>query len=129
MAKDKTFADAVVARLVPMGPVTWKRMFGGFGIYLDGLMFGLIADDALYFKVDDDNRPEFEAAGSTPFTFERKDRSVQTSYWRVPDDIYEDIEALAAWGGRAHQAALRNRAKNGPPRKSRRRAAAAKSPA
>lgn len=119
MASDPEYADQVTARLFPLGPVTWRRMFGGFGIYLDGLMFGLIAYDKLYFKVDAENRAEYEEAGCGPFTYEGKRKPVQLSYWLVPDDVYDDIDTLSGWAERAHQAAKRNKAKHGPKRERR----------
>ena len=67
MASSAEFRDHVLDLLAPLGPVTARRMFGGFGIYLDGVMFALIADDILYLKVDDRTRPDYEAAGSAPF--------------------------------------------------------------
>lgn len=97
MASDPAFCDDVTARLTPMGPVIGRRMFGGFGIFLDGLMFGLIADDAFYLKVDDANRAAFEAAKSTPFSYIGKNRPIELSYWRVPDAVFDDPEALIAW--------------------------------
>ena len=121
MASDKAVAAAAVARLAPMGPVAWRRMFGGFGVHLEGVMFALIADDVLYLKVDDRNRPEFEAAGSRPFTFERKNKPVQTSYWRIPDGVFDDGEALCRWAAGAHAAALRVKA--GKPRQKKSRQA------
>ena len=56
----------------PFGPVAVRRMFGGAGVYCDGLMFGLVSDDTLYFRVDDGNRGAFEAEGLSPFTYEGK---------------------------------------------------------
>ena len=117
MASNRDFADEVVGRLTPLGPVSWRRMFGGFGIYLDGVMFGLIAYDTLYFKIDDQNRPDYEQAGSQPFTYEGKRKPVEMSYWRVPDDVFGDIEAFAAWGEKAHAAARRAKAKKAPKRR------------
>ena len=67
MASSAEFRDHVLDLLAALGPVTARRMFGGFGIYLDGVMFALIADDILYLKVDDRTRPDYEAAGSAPF--------------------------------------------------------------
>lgn len=121
MAKDHTFADGVAARLTPVGPVAWRRMFGGYGVYLDGLMFGLIASDTLYLKVDDSNRPDYEDAGSAPFTYVRKGKQVEMAgYWRVPDAVWDDMEALHAWAEAAHAAAARIKAaKPSKPRKRR----------
>ena len=67
MASSAGFRDHVLDLMAALGPVTARRMFGGFGIYLDGVMFALIADDILYLKVDDRTRPDYEAAGSAPF--------------------------------------------------------------
>ena len=84
-------------------------MFGGYGLYLDGLMFGLIANDVLYFKVDDQNRQSYIDAGSGPFTYEGKSRPVEMSYYRVPDELMDDPGRIAEWAELAHQAAQRSR--------------------
>jgi DNA transformation protein len=75
-------------------------MFGGVGIYSGGFFFALIADDTLYFKVDESNRPEFEARGMGPFRPYGEDGEVM-QYYRVPDDLLEDPEALGQWAERA----------------------------
>lgn len=107
MASDPAFSDDVTARLTPLGPVRARRMFGGFGIFVDDLMFGLIARDRLYLKVDDGNRPSFEAAGSRPFTYEGKSKPVEMSYWLVPDAVFDDPAVLIDWAEAARQAAQR----------------------
>lgn len=111
MAIDLSFRDDVTARLAPMGPVTDRRMFGGAGVFLDGLMFGLIVEDALYFKVDDANRAAFEDAGSEPFSYLRSGRPATLSYWRVPEEVYDDTDALIAWGRDAFAVARRGKTK------------------
>ncbi|MDH3725633.1 MAG: TfoX/Sxy family protein, partial [Thermoleophilia bacterium] len=68
----REFAEHVVDLLQAMGPVDARSMFGGYGIFLDGLMFGLIADEVLYLKVDEENRPEFEELGLGAFVYEGK---------------------------------------------------------
>ena len=90
------FVDHVVDMLGPVG-ATARRMFGGHGIFLDGLMFALIADDRLYFKADDDNRAIFEDAGSEPFTYMRRGKPASLSYWSAPDDALEDPTELRGW--------------------------------
>lgn len=96
--------------LAPMGPVKVRRMFGGAGVFLDGLMFGLIKDDELYFKVDDGNRADFEDAGEEPWRYQRKGRKpVALSYYRAPDALYDDPEELQSWARQAFEAALRSR--------------------
>jgi DNA transformation protein and related proteins len=87
------------------GPVTVRRMFGGAGIYSNGLMFGLVFDGAIYLKVDETSIPDFEREGSRPFTYGRKStgRIVQHSlpYWRLPERLYDDPDELAIWASRA----------------------------
>jgi DNA transformation protein and related proteins len=92
-------------------PVTAKSMFGGWGIYADGLMVGLIADEVLYFKVDASTRAEFAAAGLTPFVYSGKGKAIEMSYWRVPDSALEAPHELADWMRLAQAAARRAAAK------------------
>ena len=107
MASSKEFAEEVAGRLFLLGPVAARRMFGGFGIFLDGVMFGLIGFDTLYFKADDGNRADFEAAGMEPFSYQGRDRPISMSYWRVPDEVLEDVEQLSQWAEKALAAARR----------------------
>jgi DNA transformation protein len=74
-------------------------MFGGVGLFQDGLMFGLIADDVLYFKVDDSNRGDYQKAGMGPFRPRKKSPAI--SYYQVPIDVLEDRETLAQWAHRS----------------------------
>jgi DNA transformation protein len=76
--------------------VTGRAMFGGLGIYADGRMFGLVDDDVLYLKADDLTRPDFEAAGMGPFRPFGPDGEAM-GYWRLPDGVLDDAEALAPW--------------------------------
>lgn len=87
-------------------PVTVRRMFGGAGVFRDGLMFALIVDDTLYFKADDRNRPDFEAAAMEPFTYTRGEKRTSMSYWACPPHLLEDGEAFADWSRKAFEAAL-----------------------
>ena len=83
-----------------------RSMFGEVGIYGEELFFALIADDTLYFKVDESNRPDFEARGMGPFQPYGEDGETM-QYYRVPDDLLEDSEALAQWAEKAIAAARR----------------------
>lgn len=85
-----------------------RSMFGGVGLYADELFFALIADDAVYFKVDDSNRPDFEARGLEPFRPYGEHGEVM-GYFRVAEDLLEDPEALRAWADRAIAVARRAR--------------------
>ncbi len=78
--------------------VSSRAMFGGHGIYKDGVVFAIIADGELYFKVDDSNRKDYEAAGSKPFCYSAKDRKrVTMSYWEVPASVMEDADEIELW--------------------------------
>ena len=96
------------------GPVSVRRMFGGAGIWAEGMMFGLIVDDVIYLKADDQIIPEFERERMGPFVYATKNgsRSLR-SYWRMPDRLYDDPDALANWARRsvaaAHRAAVSRR--------------------
>ena len=105
----REFADHVVGLLQEMGPVEARSMFGGYGIFLDGVMFGLIADEELYLKVDDHNRPDFEARNLGPFVYEGKHRPMTMSYNLAPPEAMDDSEALSDWGRSAYAAAQRSK--------------------
>ncbi|GMQ77391.1 MAG: TfoX/Sxy family protein [Gammaproteobacteria bacterium] len=106
-AKANEFVTHLLEMLEPLGPVSARRMFGGYGIYLDRMMFALVADDTLYLKVDDDTRGEFEAAGLEPFRYWKKGKSYQMSYHAAPEDALEDAELLRDWARKAVDAAMR----------------------
>ncbi len=122
MAVSDDYRDFVLEQLAAAGRVTPRAMFGGVGLYLDGLFFALIDDDTLYFKTDDSNRPRYEQAGSRPFCpfADRPDQSM--AYWQVPADVLEDPDELTAWARQALAVALAKRAR----RPVRRRAPAAR---
>lgn len=80
--------------LTPLGPVSVRRMFGGAGIYCDGVMFALVEDDVLYFKADDTTTSRYVNEGMTPFTFEGQTGPVQMSYWRAPERLYDDPDDM-----------------------------------
>jgi DNA transformation protein len=99
-----------VELLQPMGPVRSKRMFGGFGLYVDEIFIAIVAFDRLYLKVNADSRAAFEAAGSEPFVYDSKNGSVSLGYWTAPADALESPALMQPWARRALQAALAARA-------------------
>lgn len=103
-------AEFIRDLFVEFGPVQVRRMFGGAGLYADGVMFGLVARKVIYLKADDVSIPSFEAEGSKPFGFDTKTRHVLTSYWRLPERLYDDPEELARWAKGALAAAHRKQA-------------------
>ena len=91
--------DALIEQLEQIFPITAKNMFGGVGLYAEGYFFALIADDQLYFKVDDSNRSDFEAAEMGPFRPYGDGRAMQ--YYEVPIAVLEDVDALQDWVAKA----------------------------
>lgn len=101
------YIDYLLELLEPLGDVRARRMFGGFGIYRDDLMFALVAGDTLYLKADDGNRPAFEALDLPSFVYHKNGRPYSMSYYQAPADALEDGPLLCRWAREAHQAALR----------------------
>ena len=100
----------------PFGAVTVKRMFGGAGIWSDGLMFALVFDGAIFLKVDETSIPDFEREGSKPFVYTRAKSKgrvgrASLSYWRLPERLYDDPDELAVWARRALAIAERKKLK------------------
>ena len=89
------------------GPVTARRMFGGYGLYHEGLMFGLVAQEALYLKSDAENVHFFAAEGLEKFSYEKQGKRYSIAYYQAPDTVYDDPEDAALWARRAYAAALR----------------------
>lgn len=106
MPVSEQYLDYVVDQLGCVGQVTAKKMFGGVGLYHEEYFFGLIAGDVLFFKVDDVNRPAYQAAGAEPFK-PYGDESYSMSYYEVPADVLEDIDKLRLWAREAVSAAER----------------------
>lgn len=126
---DIWFTDYVLEQLELFGGVTARRMFGGQGLFKGGLMFALIADGELFFKVDDSNRPDFETIKSQPFTYEKKEgKSASLSYWYVPEEIIEDPDELKEWASKAYAVAVKARKASEAKPKARRTSARAKRP-
>ncbi|MFG1344787.1 TfoX/Sxy family protein [Xanthobacter autotrophicus DSM 431] len=95
-------ADTIADLFSAFGAVRVKRMFGGGGVYAEGVMIALDADDILYLKADASFAAELEARGSHPFSYEAKTgRRTITSYWRLPEAAMDDPEDLATLARRA----------------------------
>lgn len=107
MTMSPEFRNHLLDVFQPLGAVTAHRMFGGGGLFLDGAMFALVANDVVYLKADDENRATFEAAGMGPFTYERRGKPAALSYWRIPDELLDDEDELCAWAKRAWAAGRR----------------------
>lgn len=106
------FVDYVVNDLLSeLRGVTARAMFGEYSLYLDGSIFALVSDDALYFKADERTRAKYEAAGSRQYTYESGGKRVPMPYWEVPADVLEDREELARWALESRKVTLRTNPK------------------
>ena len=104
------YLDFIKEQLSDFGPVTVRRMFGGAGIFQDGLMFALIADETLYLKADSVSQSEFEALKLLPFTYAAKgEKKIVMAYWRAPEACLDDRDEMTIWARKAFAAALRAR--------------------
>jgi DNA transformation protein len=120
MPKRSQFVDHVVETMRAFGAVESKSMFGGWGLYHDGVFFALVAEDILYFKVDDETAADFDAGKLPAFVYESKvGERIAMSYRQAPAEALESPDVMEAWARRGYGAALRAvRAKNpGKPRR------------
>ena len=74
-----------------------RSMFGGFGLYQHGVIFGIIINDQPYFKVDATTQKQYQDHGSAPFCYNSKGKTITMSYWDVPVSILEDTDVIAEW--------------------------------
>ena len=109
MAVNETFLKFVQDQLSEFGEVEIKRMFGGIGIFRDGLMFAKIGGDTFRLKVDDSNKKQFEDRGMKPFYSKNKKKGMP--YWEVPQEVLEDRTELAKWAKQSFQIASKQKKK------------------
>jgi DNA transformation protein len=110
MPRQNEFCEYLMDRLAPLGPPSYRFMFGGYAIYLDGLIVGLVVDDVLLLRADEENRGEFEARGIGPFRPYPDKMTSTMPYYTVPEDVFEDQDAFLEWAGQSREAAIRARA-------------------
>jgi DNA transformation protein len=110
-AKSDKIIERLESSLTPLGAFRSRPMFGGQGLYLDDVFFGLIAYDKFYLKTDEQNRGDYVKAKVKPFSFESARKGlVVTSYWQCPDAVMKDARKLRQWIGKALDAARRKKA-------------------
>ena len=120
MVASDSFAEFLREQLAPLGRVTLRRMFGKTGVFCDGVMFGMVTENMLYLRVDDHNRAVFkEAADFPPLNYEKGGSTIDLSFWRAPERLFDEPDELVAWARLALAAARRVAAKRGrtPPRR------------
>lgn len=107
MASSSGFVHHVRELLAPTGRVVTKRMFGGHGVYLEGVFIAIILDDELYLKADDTTRAAFDAESRAPFVYSKDGKQLTMSYRRAPDEAMDAPHLMLPWALLALGAALR----------------------
>jgi DNA transformation protein len=122
MVASDGFAGFLRDQLAPVGRITVRRMFGKTGVFCDGFMLGMVRDNTLYFRVDDDNRAAFKEAESfPPLNYEKKGGTIDLSFWRAPERLFDEPDELVTSARVALAAARRvaaTRERKAPRRKS-----------
>ena len=120
MVASASFAEFLREQLAPLGRVTLRRMFGKSGVFCDGLMLGMVTDDTLYFRVDDQNRAVFkEAESAPPLNYRKGGRAIDLAFWRAPERLFDEPDELIEWVRLALGAARRVAAKRTAPKRQR----------
>ena len=108
MVASPAFAEFLREQLAPLGHVTLRRMFGKTGVFCDALMLGMVRDNTLYLRVDDDNRDVFkEAEAYPPLNYAKQGGTIDLAFWRVPERLFDEPDELIAWARAALAAAHR----------------------
>jgi len=122
MVASDAFGEFLREQLAPLGRVTMRRMFGKTGVFCDGLMFGMVAEETLYFRVDDQSRPSFKEVESfPPLSYEKNGRTIDLSFLRAPERLIDEPDELVIWAEEALATARRvatKRQRTAPVRKS-----------
>src|SRR5262249_4991388 len=112
MVASYSFAEFLRDQLAPLGRITMRRMFGKTGVFCDGFMLGMVRDNTLYFRVDDDNREAFKEAESVPpLNYEKKGGTIDLALLRAPERLFDEPDELVTWARLALAAARRVGAK------------------
>lgn len=109
--RKQEFANFVVELMAGFAPVQARRMFGGFGIFWQGLMFAIILDDKLYIKVDDESEPRFAQRGLPRFQYETRGGTASLPYCEAPPEAYDEPVHMAAWARLGFECAVRQQGK------------------
>jgi DNA transformation protein len=108
MVASESYSEFLREQLAPLGRVSMRRMFGKTGVFCDGVMFGMVADNTLFLRVDDGNRVFFdEARSSPPLNYRKQGADIDLSFWRAPERLFDEPDELVAWARVALAAARR----------------------
>src|SRR6187401_2293048 len=97
MTHDDGFVEYICELLLPLGQAQGRPMFGGYGVYLDGLMIGLVIDGGCFLKADDLSKHEFLKAGCEPFVYHGQEKPITMNYWTVPAEALESEREMERW--------------------------------
>jgi DNA transformation protein len=115
MGASESFAEFLREQFAPIGRITLRRMFGKTCVFCDGVMLAMVTENTLYFRVDDHNREMFKEVQSfPPLNYAKKGSTIDLSFWRVPERLFDEPEELIAWARAALAAAHRVAAKRQP---------------
>lgn len=116
--KDRGFAEYVVGDLFGyLDDVSARAMFGGYGIYRGGVMFGLVEDGELYFKVNDEQKEKYLEFGGRPFTYMKEGKPQELSYYFIPEEVQENKQLFRELAEESYELALEKAVKKTPKKK------------
>src|SRR6266581_5912428 len=125
MVASETYAEFLREQLASLGRLTMRRMFGKSGVFCDGVMLGMVTENTLYFRVDEENREAFrEAEAFPPLNYAKQGETIDLAFWRVPERLFDEPDEFITWARAALAAAHRvaaKRERTTPKRKSTRR--------
>lgn len=110
MPRRSEFLELVIEQMAGLGTIASRRVFGGHGLYCDGLFIAIISGDKLYFKVDAQTRSEFEGRGLQRLAYSARGKAVQLMYYAAPTEVFDEAPAMCDWARKALDAAVRARA-------------------
>jgi DNA transformation protein and related proteins len=114
MVASDSFAEFLREQFSPLGRLAFRRMFGKTGVFCDGVMFAMVADNTLYVRVDDESKATFkEAAAFPPLNYSKKGFAIDLAFWRVPERLFDEPDELLVWARAALAAADRVARKRG----------------
>ena len=119
-------AEDLKALFEPFGAVAVRRMFGGAGIYADGLCFAIESGGDVFLKADAQSQASFSAAGSSPFVHNARGKAMPTYFWRLPSAAYDEPDELRRWAGLGLEAARRTAAAKAKPKPAKSKSAKAR---
>src|SRR6185295_4462843 len=108
MVASDGFGEFLREQLAPLGRITTRRMFGKTGLFCDGFMLGMVTNNTLFFRVDDDNRATLkEAEAFPPLSYKKKGEMIDLAFWRAPERLFDEPDELVTWARAALAAARR----------------------